>query len=150
MSNVIYSSERINTFFTDYLSFHTVFFHNIVIFALFLVLALDLHKPSGSRSEVIFVLIFGAVFVSLAASASHILQTNYSNFLYSTVGIIKTLTENMKLAIGEVPTKIVYTSTLAVLHILLLVITDYLFMAFCVIKEKILAKIKAQSSTETV
>ena len=39
---------------------------------------------------------------------------------------------------------------LAVLHILLLVITDYLFMAFCVIKEKILAKIKAQSSTETV
>lgn len=140
--DVIYSSDRIPLFFTDYLSFHTVFFHNLVIFALFLTIALDLCKPNGSRGEVVFVVLFGTVFVAIAASMSHILDTNYSNFLHSTVGIIKELTNHMNTSIGEIPTTIIYTCTLAILHVLLLVITYYLFWAFCIIKEKAQRAIK--------
>ena len=51
MPAVIYSAERVNTFFTDYLSFHTVFFHNLVMLALFLTISLDLHKPSVDKKE---------------------------------------------------------------------------------------------------
>ncbi len=146
MPDVIYSSEKIATFFSDYLAFHTVFFHNLVIFALFLTLALDLHRPSGSRGEVRFVIMFTSVFVAIAASASYILQTNYSNFLYSTVGIVKTLTESVKLSIGEVPTKIIYTATLAVLHIILLVLTYYIYLTLCIAKEKLSAIIKNKTN----
>lgn len=134
--NVIYSGNRITEFFSDYLSFHTVFFHNLVIFALFLTVALDLHKPSGGKDELIFVTLFGTGFVAVAASASHVLNTNYSNFLHSTVSVVKTLTENIRLAIGDVPTKIIYTATLAILHVLLLIVTYYIFMAICIFKEK--------------
>ena len=133
--NGIYSGNLITEFFSDYLSFHTVFFHNLVIFALFLTVALDLYKPSGG-GELIFVMLCGTGFVAVAASASHILNTNYSNFLHSTVSVVKTLTENMRLAIGDVPTKIIYTATLAILHVLLLIVTYYIFMAICIVKEK--------------
>ena len=135
--SVIYSADRINTFFDDYLSFHTVFFHNLVMLALFITVALDLHRPSGKRRETLFVTLFGTGFVAIAASASHILQTNYSNFLFCTVGFIKTLTDNMKATFGEVPVTIFYTVTLAVLHVLLMVATNYLYLLICICKEKI-------------
>ncbi|MBO7196936.1 MAG: YwaF family protein [Clostridia bacterium] len=137
MPNVIYSEERITAFFSDYLSFHTVFFHNIVIFALFLVISLDLHKPSASRGELLFVIAFGAGFVALAATASYVLQTNFSNFLFTTVGVMQTLVEAVQLALGEVTTKIIYIASLAFLHILLLVITNYVFLLICFGKEKL-------------
>ena len=139
--NVIYSANRIPTFFTDFLSFHTVFFHNLVIFALFLTLALDLHKPNGERGEVVFVTVFGAVYAVIAASASYLLQTNYSNFLNSSIGFVAYITESMTLAIGETATKIIYTSAIALLHILLLVVTYYAYMALCIAKEKCLTRL---------
>lgn len=129
--NVIYSNSNILSFFDNYFSFHTVFFHNLVIFALFTAIALDLHKPSGKPKEVLFIFIFASSFVILAGSASYLLDTNFSNFLYSTVGLVKELTEKMKLAIGETLTAVIYTSTLAILHILLLIIANYLFLLIC-------------------
>ena len=140
MPNVIYEAVRLEAFFTDYLAFHTVFFHNLVIFALFLSFSLDLHKPSGGRGEAAFILAFGIGFVALAAVVSHALETNYSNFLYSTVDAVDRLAEQLKLSIGEMPTTILYTAILAVLHLLLLLATNYIFLACCIAKEKLLAK----------
>ncbi len=131
MPAVIYSEARLDGFFTEYLDFHTVFFHNIVIFALFLMLALDLHTPSGSRREALFVTGFGTVFVAISATMSYVLQTNYSNFLSSTVGFIATLVEEMKLAVGELPITVLYITLLAALDILLLLLANYLFMLAC-------------------
>ncbi len=129
LPNTIYTSARLATFFTDYFSFHTVVFHNLVIFALFLTLALDLHTPSGERKELIFLTVFGMAFVVLSASASHLLDTNYSNFLESSIGFVAEVVSRLGLAIGEIPAKILYGAVLGALHILLLIITYYLFFA---------------------
>lgn len=146
---VIYGADRIPTFFTDYLSFHTVFFHNLVIFAFLLTIALDLHKPTGKKGESLFIAAFGAVFVAVAASASHILQTNFSNFLNSTVGFIKEITDNLALAIGEIPTKIIYTITLALLHIALMVLANYIYLLICVGKERLIKLMKKSKKVES-
>lgn len=137
MPSVIYSAERFANFFTDYLAFHTVFFHNLVILALFLTFSLDLHKPRGNRGEILFITAFGVVFVLIASTMSHVLQTNYSNFLRSTVGIVAELSKTVELAIGELPTTIIYTVTLGVLHVLLIVITNYLFLLSCICKQRL-------------
>ena len=128
MPGIIYSDYAIDSFFTDFFAFHTVFFHNLVIFALFLTLALDLHTPSGKRDEAIFISLFGTGFVLISASASHILQTNFSNFLSSTVGFIARLVDKIALAIGKTPITVIYTITLAALHVLLMVLTSYVYL----------------------
>ena len=131
LPNAIYTSARFATFFTDYFSFHTVVFHNLVIFVLFLTLALDLHSPSVERRELIFLTVFGVTFVALSACAAHLLDTNYSNFLESSIGFVAELVSRLGLAIGEIPTKILYGAVLGALHILLLIVTYYLFFALC-------------------
>ena len=42
---LIYGAGDITNFFGSYFCFHTVVFHNLVIFGLILILALDLHTP---------------------------------------------------------------------------------------------------------
>jgi len=138
MPNVIYSSNRLYTFFTDYLSFHTVFVHNLVIFAFFLVLALDLHKSEATKSEILFISAFGGGFVALSATMSHVLKTNFSNFLYSTVGFVADLVEQLKASVGETLVTVIYTVVLCILHVLLLIITNYLFKQLCTAKDKVL------------
>ena len=135
--NVIYADTRIETFFEDYLSFHTVFFHNLVIFALFLSLSLDLHRPSGKRAEILFVALFGLAFSLIAAAASHLLETNFSNFLYSTVSIIEALTEKVRAVLGDAKTTVIYTSALSSLIVLLMLAADYIYLALCIAKDKL-------------
>ena len=142
MPDVIYKSTRILTFFTDYFSFHTVVFHNLVIFAFFIVIALDLHRPSGDKKEVAFIVFSGTVFVAAAASAAHLLNVNFANFLFSTVDFVYDLTEELKLSVGETGITVIYTASLAVLNILLLIVTNYLFILLCICKEKISEAIK--------
>lgn len=139
MPGIIYSGERIETFFVDFFSFHTVFFHNLVIFALFLTFALDLHQSSGKRNETLFVIAFGAVFVAISATASHLLQTNFSNFLSSTVDFVAQMTCDLKLAIGNVMGTLIYVFVLVILHILLLVLTNYIFYLLCKVKKATLS-----------
>ena len=67
---------------------------------------------------------------------AHNNDNSYIFNTYRTVGFIKTLTENIRAAIGEPFTTVIYTATLAVLHILLLIITNYLFLLICIVKEK--------------
>ena len=110
--------------------------------ALFLTLSLDLHKPVCNRSENAFVAIFGTGFVAVAAIASHLLQTNYSNFLRCTVGFVAELVEKLKLVIGELPTTVIYTAVLALLHVLIMLLANYLFMLACVFKKRMQEKSK--------
>ena len=138
MPNVIYPEKNILGFFEDYLSFHTTFFHNIVMLALFLVLSLDLHKSNGSRQETLFVTALGFVFVAIAATASYALNTNFSNFLHTTVGIMASVVESVELVLGEVITRIIYVASLVILHVLLLVVTNYVYTLICICKDKLI------------
>ena len=62
--NLIYSAWDVNHFYDNYFAFHTVAFHNIVIFQCILIIALYLHEPAEkgeSWSCVLFTVCFCVV-----------------------------------------------------------------------------------------
>ena len=140
MPEVIYASVAISEFFVSYLSFHRVFFHNLVIFALILIFFLDLHKPSGKRGEAIFVTLFSIGFVITSASAAHILDTNFSTFLRSTVDFIDAIAIELTAKLGERVSNVIYTACVSILHIVFIVGMNYFYLALCTLKEKVTKK----------
>lgn len=137
--NLIYLGSEIPDFFKDFFSFHTVFFHNLVMLAYFLTITLDLHKPEGSKKETLFVTEFGLGFVAIVATMAHVLDTNFSQFLKASADFIDETVKSMELSLGVTPTHIIYVATLAVLHLILLVVANFLFLLICKIKEGIVS-----------
>lgn len=76
-----YPEEKIEDAFGDFLCFHAITFHNIVIFVFLLFVFLDLYKPS-----VKFDLKNGAaclsVYCIIGSVTSQIFKSNYNNFYY--------------------------------------------------------------------
>ena len=102
MPQIIYSKYRFLTLFSDYYSFHTVFFHNLVVFAFFIVVALDLHKPSGTKKELLFISLFASCYNVVSATFAHLLQVNFSNFLFSNIDFVYDFVIKLKTIVGDV------------------------------------------------
>ena len=77
--NLIYSAGNVQGFFTDYFDFHTVIFHNIVVFAFLLIVGLNLYSP-GHKGENKAVVLFIIGYCAVSAPMAQILQTNFNNF----------------------------------------------------------------------
>lgn len=114
--NLIYSPGNIKNFFNDYFDFHTVFFHNIVLFEFILIIGLDLHSISN-KSYLKPMLIFSACYAAIAALMAQLLQTNYSNFYSCNIGPIADLIDSIKASIGYTGGQIIYVVVLFFLHI---------------------------------
>ena len=86
--------DSTNLMFEEFLPFHSVTFHLLVIFYTILYIALNLYTPTkkGTLNLIITMLIYCAIAIPLA----HVLQTNYCNFLECTVPIVA----NLQLTIG--------------------------------------------------
>lgn len=115
--NLIYSATNIKEFFTNYFSFHTVAYHNLVVFLLMLIVALELYTP-GEKKERMAMFMAMAIFCVVAASMAHILKTNYANYYSCNIPILETVRLAVANAIGEVVAKIVYILILSTLNIL--------------------------------
>ena len=114
---LIYSAGNIAAYFTDYISFHTVTFHNIVIFLCFLILALDLHTPEAKENEApIFWFMLG--FCTVSASMAHILKTNFNNFYQCNIPPLETLRQMVQTALGYAPAQLMYVLIVSVLDLL--------------------------------
>ena len=114
--NLIYSAGNIEYFFVDFLDFHTVAFHNLVMLAFVLILALDLQTPaqnSGNKAITIFMLIFCAV----SSTMAQILKTNYANFYTCNIPVLEELRISVRAILGTVVTQIIYILILTVLNI---------------------------------
>lgn len=93
--NLIYSATDIQIFFTDYFAFHTVTFHNIVMFAFVLIVVLNLHTPAPKgepKAVILFTLCFCAVAGSMAqllyialVALAHVLFLLLSYWAYRSV-----------------------------------------------------------------
>ena len=140
MPNVIYSKYRYYLFFTDFFSFHTIVFHNLVFLAFMLVAFLELHKPSGDKQELLSISLFGGVYFMISAIFAHVLKANFSNFLQSSIEIVNDLVKGMSLAIGETFTSIIYTIVLLILDVAVLILGNYLYILICKIINKITKK----------
>ncbi len=127
--NIIYGAGNIRDFFTDYFDFHTVFFHNAVIFAFILIVVLRLNNVEEGKSYIKPMLRYGTIYAVLAASMAQILHENYSNFLKCNVKPINDFLIGLKESVGYVPIQIAYVLILFALHIGFFMASYYLYRA---------------------
>ena len=114
---LIYSDGNIREFFREYLSFHTVLFHNLVVFAFLLILTLDVQPPAG-KGSVKAISLFMLVFSVVAAIMSQLLKTNYTNMYTCNIPFFEELRLSLQPVLGYWITQLLYVSILTCLHIL--------------------------------
>ncbi len=103
---LIYSAGNITGYFQDYFNFHTVTFHNLVMFAFMLIVALDLYQPK--KGDWKFPVFFIGGYCIIAAIMGHLLQTNFNNLYRCNVAPLESVRVAMVDMIGYVPTQILY------------------------------------------
>ena len=113
--DLIYSAGNIRNFFVNYLDFHTVAFHNLVMLAFLLILALNLHTPA-QKGEAKGIIIFLTTFCVVAAVVSQLLQTNYAGFYHCNVAPIENIRLSLQPILGYAPTQIIYVAGLTAVH----------------------------------
>lgn len=139
--NLIYSADNIQLFFADYLSLHTVAFHNIVMLEFVLIVALRLHTPEN-RAEPKAVVIFTAGFCLAAASMAQILKTNFANFYTCNIPVLETVRLSVQGVIGPGATQLLYILIVAALHIGFVLASYWVY--------RLLRRITAEKAMETV
>ena len=115
--NLIYSAGNIEAYFTDFMSFHTVTFHNIVMLAFLLIPALELHDPQP-RGESKAVVLFMVGFCVISSVMAQILKTNFANFYSCNIPVFEELRLSMQGMLGVVVTQILYICIVSALTIL--------------------------------
>ena len=116
MPAVIYSDSNIKNFFGGFGDFHTVFFHNLVVFYFMLTIALKLYEFRPKR-DLKIVSIFLAVYVTVAAILSYSLKVNFHNLYKCNIGFIENVRTAAVNKIGIFGT-LIYVSLLFILTIL--------------------------------
>lgn len=132
---LIYGSWNIENFFLGYFDFHTVAFHNIVMFIFVLMVALDVHTPApkgDSKPLVLFTLCFCAV----SATMAQILKTNYANYYSCNIPVLEEVRLMMQGVIGVWPTQLLYIFIVSALNVgfVLLSYQLYRFLRWAVAK----------------
>ncbi len=122
--NIIYGEGSIRSFFTDYMSFHTVAFHNLVMLEFLLILFLNLHTPN-IKKDAKYIILFTVCFCIAAASMSQIIKTNFANFYQCNVPVLESVRQNMQKSLGYVVTQLIYVSINSALHIV------FVFVFYC-------------------
>lgn len=126
--NLIYGSWNITNFFNDYFDFHTVFYHNVVIFEFILIIVLRLHHI-GQGKHVRNMALLGVGFSAVAGTMSQILKTNYANFYTCNIGPINDFVNTIKDALGYTVGQTIYVIILGILHVLFFIGCYYLYRA---------------------
>lgn len=127
--NLIYGSWNIVGFFENYWNFHTVFYHNVVIFEFILIIALRLHHI-GDKKYNKSVILLGAGFSAVAGIMSQLLQTNFAKFLNcNDIPPVADLINSIKGVVGEGLGQLIYVVILGILHILFFLGSYYLYRA---------------------
>lgn len=104
--SLIYGDFNIRAFFTDFFSFHTVVFHNLVVLLCFLILSLELYVPQKGDWKVLvwFMVGYGVV----AATVAQLLRTNYNNFYQCNIPPLESLRQLVQSGLGYWPAQILY------------------------------------------
>lgn len=124
--SLIYSAWDIQNFLADPLAFHTVLFHNLIMVAFLLFLALDVQQPV-QKGEWKSVAIFTLCFCIVSAAMAQLLQTNYNNFYSCNVPPIENLRLSLQESLGYVPTQILYVLAVTVADILFVQLSYWLY-----------------------
>lgn len=124
--NLIYSAGNVNEFFTDYLSFHTVAFHNIVMLEFLLILALDLHTPAP-KGEPKAAALFTLGFCAVSATMAQVLKTNYANYYSCNIPVLEQVRLSVQSVLGEGLTKLIYILIVSALNLAFVQLSYWLY-----------------------
>lgn len=114
--NLIYGAGSVRKYFQDYLAFHAVTFHNIVLFALILVFALNLDegKPVSVVKELVIVI---GIFCIVSAVMAQILQTNFANFYECNIAPLEAIRVNIQGVLGYSLAQTIYVLILSAMNV---------------------------------
>lgn len=96
---IIYSGETITNFSANFLNAHTIIYHNIVVFAFFLMIGLNFYEKKtkfGLMSAVLGSFSYGIVGGTMAT----ILKTNYNSFYFCQVAPIEQIRQSLVNSLG--------------------------------------------------
>ena len=113
--NLIYAAGNIASYFKGYFDFHTVTFHNLVMLAFLLIVALRVHTPAP-KGEVKATMWFIAGFCIVSASMAHILKTNFANYYTCNIPVLETVRQAVATAVGPIPAKLLYIAIVSGLN----------------------------------
>lgn len=113
--SLIYSADNVRNFFKNYMDFHTVAFHNLVMLLFMLLLALNLHGCEKGHGK--SVLMFTVVYCLVAASMAHLLKTNFANFYRCNIPPLEDLRLKITDVLGVVPTQLCYALIVSALTV---------------------------------
>lgn len=125
---LIYSSWDIENFFQNFFALHTVAFHNLVMFAFLLIIALGVHTPQ-KKGEIKAVIGFTSVFCIVSATMAQILKTNYANFYQCNIPPLENLRLSIQGVLGYWPTQILYIVIVSLLTVLFTVLSYCIYKA---------------------
>ena len=114
---LIYSDGNIREFFTNYISFHTVAFHNLVMLSAILIPVLKLHEPA-KKGEHKAIVLFMLGFCTVSAVMAQLLKTNFNNFYRCNIPPLETVRQIVETAWGSVPAMLLYVLIVTILDIL--------------------------------
>ncbi len=114
--DLIYGAGNIENFFKGYLDMHTVAFHNLVLFAFVLILALDLHTPTGKKEQ--RYAIWATIgFCIISATVANILKVNYASFYECNIAPLEAVRVAVQNMAGYVAAQIFYVCIVAILTV---------------------------------
>ncbi len=114
---LIYSAGNIENYWNGYMDFHTVTFHNLMIFATFCVLALDIYtpRPKGEQRAVVICV---SIFCVISATMAQVLKTNYANYYSCNIAPLESVRLAVQAAAGYVLAQLLYVLIVSALNIL--------------------------------
>ena len=142
--NLIYSGQNIKEFFTNFFSFHTVAFHNVVMMAFVLIVALQLHDPAP-KGEPKTVVLVTVAFCVVSASMAQILKTNFANFYSCNIAPLEAVRVSLQGVLGYGLTQVLYVLIVSVLNILFVLGSYWVYRG---LRAALLCGRKVSSQTE--
>ena len=126
--NLIYSPSDVASFFSDFMSFHTVTFHGLVMFAFVLIVALRLHTPQP-KGEKRAIVIFMLCYCTIAAIMAQVLKTNFNNFYRCNIPPLESLRVAVENALGYTVSQVMYVLIVIVLDVLFVLLSYWIYRA---------------------
>lgn len=124
--NLIYSAGNITGYFEGYLNFHTVTFHNLVLFAFILILALDLHTPGGKKTTKPLVW-FTVCFCAVSSFMATVLKTNYANYYQCNIPPLEEIRISLQSVLGVWITQLLYICIVSALTVLFVLLSYWVY-----------------------
>lgn len=140
--NLIYGAWNITGFFNSYFDFHTVFYHNVVIFEFILIIVLRLHHIGDVKYNKSVVLL-GVGFAAAAGTASNVLKVNFAKFLHcNDIAPVANFVNSIKGAVGESLGQLIYVIILGILHVFFFLGCYYLYRAIDKLNVKLRGRVQ--------